>query len=194
MAPLPVIGNCVRIGLPWSTALPVKPYNVFHVITAQDDLEQLAADIGQAMDDAGSDMWRALAVDYTLPNIDVTPLDGTSATQRLSTQQTITGASTGQVIPNTAMIVSFRTPQRGSRGRGRLYVGPVCESAVQNGQLESPSAVFAAWSDFEDSLASSSSAASLGVASYTHAEVNGVTSIVIQDVLGTQRRRQNQLR
>jgi len=99
------------------------------------------------------------------------------------------------MIPNAAAVLSLRTPQRGARGRGRQYIGPVSEAALTDGKIVESyrGAMVGAWQDAGVSLAGSPITASFGVASYAHAEVNGVTSISMRVPGGTQRRRQNQL-
>lgn len=74
-------------------------------------------------------------------------------------------------------------------------MGPLSEGVVDNGIVESSvrADFIAGWQDFEDELTGSSIAASLGVASYVHSEVNGVTNISMRPQSGTQRRRQDQL-
>jgi hypothetical protein len=193
MAPLPVIGNCVRIGMAWNAFQGVTPYNVFHILTATDDLSEIALAIGTAMEEATTDMWGPMATGQTCTQVDVTPLDGTTAMQTLDLGFVVQGANTGQTIPAVCCTVSFKTPQRGAQGRGRLYVGPCTEAAVENGMVLGTADVKTAWDAFNDELAATSIAGSLCVASYTHAEAYGVTSIVVREACSTQRRRQRQV-
>jgi len=193
MAPLPGIGNCVRIGIRWTSFQGVQPYNVFHILTATDDLQEITDAISAAANAASDDMWGPLATGQVAQSLDVTPLDGTTATQTLFMSNSFVGANTGQTIPAVCCTVSLKSPQRGAQGRGRLYLGPVTEAAVENGLILGIEDVQDAWTAFNDELAGSSIAGSLCVASYTHAEAYGVTSIVVKEAASTQRRRQRQV-
>jgi hypothetical protein len=196
MAPLPVIGNCVRVDFLWNSLNGVRPMNTIHVITDGDNMEELAGLIGAAADVAGARLFAPLDDNRVCTSVRMTPLDGVSAGQVENLGTTITGDEAGAEIPNVASVVSLRTAQRGSRGRGRIYMGPVTETAADGGFIATgiASSIRTAWNDFSEALADSSPIISLGVASYTHEEVNGVTSISVPTVLATQRRRQDQLR
>lgn len=193
MAPLPVIGNCVRIGIRWNTFQGVQPYNVFHILTASDDLAAIADAISDAAQAATDDMWGPMNSGQVANSVDITPLDGTTAMQTLPLSNSLQGMNTGQTIPAVCCTVSLKTPQRGSQGRGRLYLGPVTEAAVENGLILGFDDVQAAWINFNDELAATPINASLCVASYVHAEAYGVTSIVVKEPASTQRRRQRQV-
>ena len=139
-------------------------------------------------------MFEAVSDAYHFSNFDVTPLDGVTATQNWYSGFTFTGGTGGNFIPAVAALVSLKTHRRGARGRGRLYLGPVSEGAVVNGQCTPYVSMSAAWRDFADAIPTSPTEMSLGVASYTHADVNGVTSLKVEQELATQRRRQSRLR
>jgi len=195
MAPLPTIGNCVRVAINWNASGALRPINVLHLITASDDEEEIAGALGDAFQAGGAPVWQALSNAFTIDSYTVTLLDGSSAGQVINEPTTIGGQATGDIIPAAAAVLSFHTPQRGPRGRGRLYIGPIGEGVQAGGVLTGTNALdmVGAWQDVATDLAASSIAASLGVASYVHAEVNGVTSISMRPQIGTQRRRQNQL-
>lgn len=195
MAPIPTIGNCVRVTLNWSTQGGVAPRNVFHLITASEDEVAIGLALDAAFTDDGADAFQALDDSYTLLSYSVMVLDGSSATQVVDATEVITGGGSGEMIPNAAAVLSMRTLQRGSRGRGRQYIGPISEAALTDGRVVGSYrlAMVAAWIDAEQTLAASPIAASFGVASYVHSEVSGVTSWSMREPAGTQRRRQNQL-
>lgn len=195
MAPLPTIGNCVRVGINWSRQGGVAPVNVLHLITASESEVDIAGALEDAMVAAGSGVWEIVQETYRIQSFTVTLLDGSSAGQIVPCGSTIGGQATGNIVPQVAGVLSFHTPQRGPRGRGRLYMGPVGEGVISDGIVNSGNRtnVVNAWNELEDELAGSAIAASLGVASYVHAEVNGVTSKSMRGPAGTQRRRQNQL-
>lgn len=195
MAPLPTIGNCVRVSINWTTQGGVRPINVVHLITDSTN----ESEIGEALDDAwvagGANVWAIVQETYRIDSYTITLLDGHSAGQVVDCGVTVGGQATGNIVPAVAGVLSFHTPQRGPRGRGRLYMGPVGEGVITDGLLSSSirNDIIGAWDDVVDSLAASPVAASFGVASYVHAEVNGVTAISMRGPAGTQRRRQNQL-
>ena len=195
MAPLPTIPNVVRCDFGWNSLQGVSPHNTFHIATASTDLEQIAEDIGTACDSAGSAMWGALSDGYVLNEVLLTPLDGSTAGQIHPLGTVIEGVSTGGVLPAVSVVLSMRTLQRGPRGRGRVYLGPISEGLVDNGliSLIDAQATAAAWTAFDSALAGTASAGSLVVASYVHAEAGGVVAISCRRQVGTQRRRQDQL-
>jgi len=191
MAPLPTIGNCIRVGIPWIGPGGGTAYNVLHLITNTTDLEQLASDIEDAFVSVATAPFADVSSDYSFQAVDLTPLDGSTATQRISLATSHTGGTGGNYILNTCALLSMKTNQRGPRGRGRLYLGPISEGAFTNGAITSPGTMSNGWRDWEDEMTSSASVASLGVASYVHAEVNGVTSMTVKTKAATQRRRQS---
>jgi len=195
MAPLPVIGNVVRCDLQWGASAGVAPHNTFHIVTNSDDLEEIGLAIGQAFEDASGNCWSALHTSFTAITIDLTPLDGTTARQNVNLGTTLQGDGSGGMTPAVATVLSLRTHQRGPRGRGRLYLGPMSESDFDNGLVGSGvrSTTSSSWPDFNDNLAASSINGSLVVASYIHAEAGAVTSFSVRPQCGTMRRRQDQL-
>lgn len=193
MAPLPVIANTFRIGLAWSAFQGVTPYNVFHIRTLSEDLGEIRDAVQDAYIEATSDMFGPMATGQLCSFLDITPLDGVTATQTLPLATPFVGANTGQTIPAVCCTVSLKTPQRGAQGRGRLYLGPVTEAAVENGHVLGADDVNAAWDAFSAELQVASTSCVLSVASYTHAEAYDVTSIVVREACSTQRRRQRQI-
>jgi len=194
MAPLPTIGNAVRVACNWNAPQGVTPVNVLHVITNSTDEAQIGSDLFDAMS-TNVDMWQYLATGMILQSLTITLLDGSSASQVfVAPDTTVHGDQSGEAIPSAAAVLSFHTNQRGPRGRGRLYIGPITESSQHDGLLDAGvnASSVAAWNAFNDDIAASTSVMSLGVASYTHADIHGVTSISMRIPYGCQRRRQNQ--
>lgn len=195
MAPLPVIGNCVRVALNWNSVGGVKPVNVLHLITSLSNEADIADSLTSALHDAATSPFGFMHEAFALQSTTVTLLSGSTAGQVIPVAHSVLGASTGGMVPQVAAVLSLHTLTRGPRGRGRLYIGPVGEANIDAGLLTpSPAGIaniLAAWDDVETSLAGD--AISLGVASYTHSEVNGVSSISMRPQAGTQRRRQDQL-
>lgn len=195
MPPLPTIGNAVRVTFNWSSSHGVTPRNVIHLITASDDATQLGSDLDDAFGANSHQCFQAMDDSYFVSSYSILFLDGTTATHDVLSDGSVVGGGSGEQIPAAAAVLSLRTLTRGPRGRGRCYIGPVSEAALTDGiivesyRLE----MIAGWEEANDTLAASDSLASLGVVSYKHAEIDGVTSISMRQPAGTQRRRQNQL-
>lgn len=195
MAPLPTIGNVARCSLEWSLVSGIKPVNVLHLITDSEDEDEIATELGSALA-ANPDCFRLLMENYALNTITVTLLDGHSAGVPVNVAGAgITGGGGGNIMPAVCAVLSLHTNQRGPRGRGRLYIGPMGETDQDAGIVTEAGRVDTvnAWTALESDLLASSIQASIGVASYVHSEVNGVTTLSMRQTCGTQRRRQNQL-
>lgn len=195
MAPLPTIPNCVRIAINWSQSAGVRPVNVFHIVTASTDEAEIAEAIGDAFIAAGANVFACVQDGFTIDTYTITLLDGSSAGQVVNEARTIGGQASGDPIPAVAGVLSFHTAQRGPRGRGRMYLGPIGEGIQAGGILSGSVGIncAAAWQDVDTELGTSSINGGLVVASYVHAEAGAVTSISMRPQVGTQRRRQNQL-
>lgn len=194
MAPLPVIPGVIRVDMNWNNVGGVAPHNTFHIVSDSEDLGAIADDIGDAYTATSMSPWTPLYSGYTCTTVDLTPLDGSTARTTHSLGATIAGAGTGGILPAVAVVVSFKSNQRGPRGRGRMYLGPIGEGSTGDGHYGDETALTDAWQDFFVALAATPSNISLVVASYVHAEANGITSVAVKDLLGTMRRRQDQLR
>jgi len=196
MAPLPTITNAYRVEMVWSGSGGVVPVNVFHLNTDAASEAEVGANLVTAFEDAESaDFAKLVQVGQELRGFNVTALDGTSASFFVSVSG-IGGSATGQPITNMACILSFRTAQRGPRGRGRLFLGPITEDGWDGGNLTSADLadMVTAWSNIATLLGTSSPSTALAVASYVHEDINNVTGIEAKNVPGTQRRRLDQLR
>lgn len=198
MPPLPTIADVYRVTIPWSLNDGVAPRNVIHIHQASGSESLVAAAFWDGYQAAisTSNPWAPLSSVFECNALDILKLDGTSATQTISLPGTIGGSGSGQIIPASAAVMSFHTSQRGARGRGRQYVGPTTESNSTNGLLDSGVATefVDAWGFFQSGLVGSATPATLVVASYVHADAHEVISFRADSVLGTQRRRQDQLR
>jgi hypothetical protein len=188
---LPEIANTYRCTLLWSNFLGVAPRNVFHVFSdtgnETDVFNTLEANLSDGMFDA-------LVNSYTLDQIAIIALDSNSATHIHDSAAGINGGAEGSPIPASAAVVSFRTNTRGSRGRGRMYVGPIGEDKQDHGVLASASqgAMQSAWDDFREAMVGDGRP--LVVASYAHADQHAVVTSTVDTLCGTMRRRQDQLR
>lgn len=193
MATLPVINNVFRCTLLWNTNVGITPRNVFHVRASGATQEDVALAVeASAVDHLVAPMSAA----WDCPEIAVLKLDGSSAGQIFSLSSgTFLGGVTGSdVIPQATAVVSFHTAQRGPRGRGRMYVGPIAESMQAQGVLNTTAHddMGVAWVDFIENLSNADTP--LQVASYVHADAHEVTNVNVDVMIGTQRRRLDQLR
>lgn len=195
MAPLPIIANAVRVGINWSSSAGVRPVNVFHLITDSHDEVAIGAALDAAFSGASPNPFAIVMANFSVESWAITLLSSASATQIVSCTESIHGDGGGNLIPQVAGVLSLRTSERGSRGRGRLYLGPVGEADQDAGLMPSgmPAATVTAWNDVADALADDPLNISFGVASYVHEEIAGVQTFSMRRQFGTQRRRQNQL-
>lgn len=195
MAPLPVIADVIRCDLKWPNISGVAPHSTFHISTDVDDLEQIATELGNAYDAIDDSPFQLLYSGYTVNQVFLTPLDGTTAGQAFPLGTSFAGDSTGGILPNVCGVMSFRTERRGPQGRGRMYLGPVGEGDISDGRIDSGTltATVQGWKDFNDELVASPVNAAMVVASYKHSAAYTVTSMSMRTAAGTMRRRQNQL-
>lgn len=192
--PLPVIANTYRCTFNWTNYLGVAPRNVIHVQGTAVSVTDVAEAVVNALQ---THQFEGMNGSFVLHSLDALPLDGTSASASVPGGGYSSGTSpSGEFSPASAIVVSLRTGVRGPRGRGRVYIGPVNEGIMADGQIPGANAteITAAWDAFRAALLAGTPALSLVVASYTHADANVVGSNICETVLGTQRRRQDQLR
>lgn len=197
---LPVISDIFRCTLNWSTGGGVTPRNVLHVSNASATEAQVGTSLKTVLENASYDveLWGCLNAANVLQSLDIIKLDGSSAsiTTTMTPGVVKGGAVTGDVIPQACGVVSFHTSQRGPRGRGRIYIGPIMETQQAGGILlgTTVTSMQTAWTNFLTSLAGAAVPIPLQVASYVHADAHAVTSASVDTIIGTQRRRLDQLR
>lgn len=194
MPPLPVIEDVYRVTWNFTQDQGVTPRIVQHYWSPSSDVDVLGASLVAATEDG---IFQPMPASFEPFDIDVLPLDGTTPTRNFDmppTHHFCNGGSQG--IPAAALIMKWTTAVRGPRGRGRSYIGPVAEDMQDSGQAIAGalSTLTGAWNDMLTTLAGLSPIVSLCVASYTHSDFNVVTGISAERTLGTQRRRQDQLR
>jgi len=195
MPPLPAIAGVFRVTIDWSVSNGVTPRNVFHVRSPTATVAQIATGLESAFV-AGIGQFETVSSLFQFNSVSILPLDGTSATTIHTLATTHTGgAGSGEFIPAMAGVLSLRTAQRGSRGRGRMYLGPSPEAIQTNGQLDNTRVgdSVAGWVAFENHLVAESPSIEMVVASYVHADAHSVTSISMRQIAGTIRHRQDQL-
>ena len=190
MAELPVIPGVSRVCLRWSV---LNACNVLHFEQDDIDPEGLFSSLDAHVT---PNMWDPLMQTNRIRLVEITPLDGASATQVFSPSDVSKwrgGISTGDYAPAVAACVSTRTTLRGKSFRGRHYLGPVAENQTTAGELAgaSQSSLVSGWGSFLDAMNVASSP--WVIASYKLATKTPITSIVVSNILTTQRRRQTRV-
>lgn len=191
---LPVITDVWRCTLLWR-ATSGTPSQICRTVVHVSAPGKTAATLKTAFDGA----WQAnqtawLPNSYSLLRYDFLKLDGTSPTTSLTPASPIAGQNTGESIIAAAALVKVQTAVRGPKARGRWFLPFVSEAKQAAGSLDSTtvSNMQTAWSGWRTALIAAG--VTPGVASYTHSEFNASTALVVETLLGTQRRRQQTLR
>lgn len=193
--PVPVIADVYRVVINWNSVDGVAPRNVFHLYAPGAAIEDIATALDLAFGDGSSpsNMFYSMPTAFTATSVSITKLDGTSPAIDFSID-TISGSRTGDWMPAVAAVVSFKTAQKGARGRGRMYIGPLAEISQNTGVLTSgdQTTMLVGWDNFLDSLQAADKP--FTIASYQHADHHELTSHRVDNLVGTMRRRQDQLR
>lgn len=193
MPPLPVIADTFRVAMFWQGQSGLLGQTVMHFQKAAASAASVAADVDA---NVTASMWTHTNTNTKVTELHVTPLDGSSATYILA----VTGAKwagtsgASDVVPASAVVVSFRTGLRGKSNRGRIYLPFTSENVIADGKLLAANVAIGqpAWNAF---LAAMIAVPDFPVvASYKLATKHQITSIVYEGTLGTQRRRQQRLR
>lgn len=196
--PLPVIEDVFRVTLLWEASSgAVIPRNVLHFRSPTLDKVQMGEAVLQSFHDARAttEPMELVSEAFSFDTVEVLPLDGSSSSAIVTDPTAVQiGQNGGNQVPAVSAIVSLRTEQRGPRGRGRVYLGPVGEETLTNGSFDTTAVTAAqgAWDDFLEACAEN--LCFFVVASYAHADSHDVETLLVESVAGTQRRRQNQLR
>jgi hypothetical protein len=192
MAPLPVIADVYRLTLLWVHASGQRAVNVLHVHRTT----STAASVATLIDaNVTANMWQPLSSGASVQELHVLKLDGTSSTYELLTSGAKwTGGTSGDFIPQAAVLISLKTGLRGPSNRGRIFLPFTTETSSGNGTLQTASqaTMETAWSAFIAALGTG--ATTLVVASYAHAIFHNVDSFNVELPLATQRRRQDRVR
>lgn len=197
MPPLPVIADVYRVTLAWNTNHGVSPRNVIHVRSASSDVLEIGANIIEAWTVPDPlPLFKCVDSGLSVATLEILPLDGVTASVTIGATGQGGGGGVGETIPNGAGVVSFHTAQRGARGRGRLYAGPITEASQANGIIDGSilELMVEGWGTFITALPTQSASPELVIASYVHADAHPVTSLRVDNLMGTQRRRLDQLR
>ena len=199
MPHLPVIPNIFRVAIRHvAPSTGQHTVNVIHVLGRDDDT---GASLASALNDAIADThpFEALQSGYDSDHVtlQITPLDGhTTTTEHTVSDSAWGGGVGGDAIPEAAMGVTLYTDVRGRRGRGRVFVGPVSESSVNNGLFGSTlvSDMTAAWNLWQVHLKSLDVNRDFMVASYKDGLARPVTVMTARAQVRTQRGRLVRLR
>lgn len=187
---LPVISNIFRVTFNHVPASGHPSHNVMHFSSAGNEAG-LAADIDAALGTLAADshLFWPMSSSWKCTTIDVLALDGTGTTQTFTLTNDQQGGASGAAVYQAAGIVSLHTALRGSRGRGRVYIGPAAEDAQADGILNSTGKALCqtAWNTFKLEVGLNGSP--LYVASYAHSTAQIVETCTVQNYIATQRRR-----
>jgi hypothetical protein len=194
MPHLPIIANVWRVTFNWSEHGGIAPRNVMHFLDATGGrtASQLVTNIEAAID---VDQFIPVQNSYNIQSFDCLKLDGTSSTVNITSAGNAneTGGTSGDSVPNLAAVVKLATGLRGREHRGRVFLGPISEGAVDAGMLNSATAdaVTEAWVDFTNTLITANWP--LVVASYRHASASAVANVRCRYRAGSVRRRLDQI-
>jgi hypothetical protein len=193
--PLPVITGVYRVAFNWITPT-MSAHNVIHVNDSSESRD--AASVGDAVKGAltahGAAMFEWQTADAELVSLDVTPLDGTSATFNEAIGVGF-GAGDSDFYVAPCPVYSFHTATRGRSARGRFYMPFLQLGSADSGRLVGAGIAdtLAGWAAFHAALEALTPDLEPVVASYKLGEAFGILSVSLKPHLGTQRRRQRRL-
>jgi len=207
MVGLPTIADTFRCALKWSHTNGQTAVNVMHIHAPT----KTPADVASGLDaNVTAAMWGFVNVGASVNELQVTKLDGSSATYLLAVSgaKWTGGTTSGDFTPALAMCVSARTGLRGRRNRGRLYLPYISESVASNGSASSAvTSCQSAWDTFLSTMTAAGLTpciASYGFSQYRKGTTvitntwtptqNAITKYTVESILATQRRRQGRLR
>lgn len=200
---LPVIADTARCAFNWVNGDGQTAKNIIHFADTGHDALLLAEAIDAAFE---ANMADATVNSANCPDVDVTYLDGVSATINRPLTRWV-GQIAGQFVPQASAILTLYTVDRGRSNRGRIYLPFIAEGVLNNGLLgvDTVGELNTGWLDFQNAMFTAGFP--VVVASYiTEHTVHGapagasvphrtdVVRIKAQPVAGTQRRRQSRLR
>jgi hypothetical protein len=202
--PLPIINQTFRCALRWFNSGGQFAVNVIHIHSTA--AGKHASDAFAVLDgNVTAAMWNSAVATASITDVDITPLDGTSATQSFSTGSPAkwSGSAGGEFAPQVAGIVKLTTLTRGRANRGRVFLPFSAEAGMGQGAFTNAviTSVTTAWQNFAAALAAlTPDAWELGVASYDRAHAGAgahftpVSTVAFEGETATQRRRQQRNR
>lgn len=196
MPPLPVIPLVYRVAFNWKELnTGGTAANVMHFKRNTGDEDDVFNDIDAHVSAA---LWEPVNSGAFVETVEITALDGLSATRTFNTGGSTTakwqGGTSGGPEPAVAALVKLETDLRGRSRHGRIYLPFVSENGCQNGQITS--GTFAVWQGTWNAfrLAVTALGSIMHVASYKLGDSTVVTNCLEEQMVGTQRRRQSRLR
>lgn len=188
MAHLPIITDVYRAAIEHSTNAGETSTNVIHILATSTTPSGVAIGLDAHMTAA---CWGELHADYVNTQLRITKLDGTSPTQvfPVANPSRWVGGASGQKVPEAAWGLTLYSSTRGRSARGRLFIGPVSESQIDDGRFTSTGVTdaTAAWGTYLNDLVSASSP--LMIASYKLATAYQITHVTGRLGVRTQRQR-----
>lgn len=188
MPALPVISGVWRCTLNWESNDAGSTHNVLHFLGPTSSFASFAQDLSDGFDVAAL---AHLASIFILNSVDILPLDGVTPQQHSVTTLGKVGGASGDPITTACSLIDLSTDQRGPRGRGRVFLGPIGESVQDSGALNNPGDVSQGWMDSIANWAGGN-VGQLVVASYVHADSHDVVLASCRSRYGSQRRRMDQ--
>jgi hypothetical protein len=183
-----VIADVWRVAFELASVSGRVATNILNVFSTAGDATELGDTLESAIPSVNP--WSYVSSGYDVPSLSITPLDGVSSATAHSCPQ-IAGTQSGQTVPEAAACIGLQTGVRGPQARGRIYIGPLTESSIDTGQIQSGTlaGLLTAMDAFINDLAAASPAILVGVASYKHAIWRPVTSFRVDSFQTTQVRR-----
>jgi hypothetical protein len=192
--PLPIIANTALVRLVWTNdSAPRAAVNDLHV-GYPDGSETPEAQILtnlNALVTAG--MWTPVTANGRVGRVDITRLDGTSASvsTAIAPAAKWTGSGTSDSILQGCAVVGFKSNHRGPAGRNRIYLPWIGEGSQVNGTLVGDSATIppTAWETFRAAMLGAANPTPLKVVSAHDGVARNCIGIGWNPILRTQRRR-----
>jgi len=194
MPPLPIITNVWRVALEWlHSGTGQIAANVIHIRTASTSASAVAAAIAASF---LNKMWTTVSSGASMHAMDLTRLDGSSASYHTTVSGQNGQGSSGDFEPGSSTVVGLHTALRGRSHRGRVYLPFLAEGQASNGLLTTGQATTAllGWSYFVAHLPLQTPLCFLVVASYKLSTATDVVTTPVLRGYGTQRRRQERVR
>jgi hypothetical protein len=192
MGSLPVISHCFRVEFPFDNGLGSTAANILHFTCADtSNVNDIVDKLRTATGGISDPLWKAMSSNYSASNVFITPLDGVTAGSDVGWTGGIGGGSTGDAIPNLALVMSWHTGHRGSEGRGRTFIGPITEGIQTGGIIDTAilTAAATSWGDWHANMQTGTPSVVPVVASYKHAVARPIVSIRADRKAGSMRRR-----
>jgi hypothetical protein len=192
MPALPIIADTYRIAFIWS-GYGSNAVNVMHFRKAGSSAGAVGTSVIASWQ---LGQLQCVGNSSSIDTLHVTPLDGISASVDLATGSAgkWVGFAAGDVIPAQSGIVKLATASRGRSYRGRVFLPWTAESAATVGIMSAGivTSLEFAWTAFLAAL--NAAGVTWVIASYKHATAAPITTITVEQALGTQRRRQTRYR